>query len=266
MRMALQPIGAIGHQVEIMSALAAGMRACGDSVEFFDSRTQPKRTHFDGIAIWGWRRARQYHQQGWRVLVVERAYMLDRFSWYSLGWDGLNGRAMFPRPEDSGARWGRHFAHLMQPWRERDGYALIMGQVVHDQAVRGINFSAWAERTAQALRRSGLVARFRPHPNMPRASCRSAPLLEGTLGDALAGAAVVVTYNSNSAVDAVLAGVPAVSMDPGSMAYAVTSHDIARPIVRPDRAAWAHRMAYTQWRPEELSTGEAWSHLRSLVT
>jgi hypothetical protein len=49
-----------------------------------------------------------------------------------------------------------------------------------------------------------------------------APILDGELADALSGAAVVVTYNSNTGVDALLAGKSVTAADKGSMIWGVT--------------------------------------------
>jgi hypothetical protein len=52
-------------------------------------------------------------------------------------------------------------------------------------------------------------------------------------------------------------------MDPGSMAWDVTEHDLSRiefPI-KPDRDQWAANLAYTQWTMDEMARGWAWAHL-----
>jgi hypothetical protein len=79
----------------------------------------------------------------------------------------------------------------------------------------------------------------------------------------LKGAHAIVTFNSNAAVDAVIAGIPAFAMDQGSMAWDVTEHDLARieQPIRPDRDQWAAELAYTQWTQDEMARGWAWHHL-----
>jgi hypothetical protein len=81
-----------------------------------------------------------------------------------------------------------------------------------------------------------------------------ATLSTGTLAEDLARAAVCVTWNSNAGVEAVLAGVPTVSMCKGSMAYDVTGHVIGD-MLRLPREDWAARLAWCQWLPEEIATG-----------
>lgn len=92
---------------------------------------------------------------------------------------------------------------------------------------------------------------------------RGVDLSRGSFADDLENARLVVTFNSNSAVESVIAGVPAIAMDMGSMAWPVTAHmleDVNSP-VRCDRTQWAHDLAYTQWNLDEMRSGEAWAHL-----
>ena len=75
---------------------------------------------------------------------------------------------------------------------------------------------------------------------------------------------MVVTLNSNSGVDAALAGVPVIAFDEGSMAWPVAGHkpqDAIHP-PRPDRLRWAAELAWCQWTDREFETGECWEHLR----
>jgi len=73
-----------------------------------------------------------------------------------------------------------------------------------------------------------------------------------------------VSWNSNTGVDAVMAGVPAVVMDPGGMAWPVASHDITE-TVRPNRDRWYDRLAMCQWSMDEMVSGECWEHVREIL-
>lgn len=229
-------------------------------IEPFRSKVRTKR-----VACWGWRKGLALRQSGHDVLVMERAYLGDRFHYTALGWNGLNGRADFRNENVPSDRWERLFRPLMQPWKDGGEYVLLMGQVRGDMSLAGQDLGIWyAETAAKCAKAYGLPVMFRPHPVSVKrndAKCpRGASLINGTLEDALAGAAVVVTYNSNSATDAVMAGVPTVTCDPGAMAWAVTGHSIGE-IAKPDREDWGRRLAYCQWSPEEIQSGEAWAHI-----
>lgn len=215
--------------------------------------------------MWGIKKQRVIDFHGMdNLLVLERGYVGDRFFWTSFGWGGLNGRADFHNSGMPGDRWGKHFAECMKPWRgHHDGdYVLIMGQVPNDAAVKKhVNFMAWVDMVVRGLKRRGEKPVFRPHPMSTHLTTSQCRTIGGTLEDAFARAKWVVTFNSNSAVDAVLAGVPAVSVDRGSMAWAVTGRDPLSAPDMPPRDQWAYNLAYTQWSPEELRSGEALEHV-----
>lgn len=275
MRLAIITTGSAPHQVSTGDALERGCAVHGDSTlrlgaigEFAALLRAGEK--FDAVAIWGWRKGSQLRADGHRVLVMERAYIGDRYSWVSLGWNGLNNHAAWPAINDFGTnnRFSRHFAQYLRPWKPIGSghYALLMGQVPSDTAVRAIHFPAWAHEITRAANSLGYSVRFRPHPQMPRAFVPGARTYEGlTLDTELEGASFVITFNSNSGVDAVLAGVPTITMDKGAMAYPVTTHNLREQLVRPNRHEWLSKMAYRQWLPQEIADGSAWEHVRKVA-
>ena len=69
-----------------------------------------------------------------------------------------------------------------------------------------------------------------------------------------------VSLNSSVGVDAVLDGIPTVTMDEQAMAWDITSH--APDEVRtPDRRPWVRWLAWTQWHHEEIREGKPIKHL-----
>lgn len=209
-------------------------------------------------------------QQGQRVrglpyLVLEMGYFGDRKANVSCGFNGINGRAEFLNDRSPGDRWAKHGAE-MKPWRTDGEYVLVMGQVLGDTSLASCQqYPLWIARACQEAKVYGLPVRFRPHPKF-KGMKAPAQVLEGSLEDALAGAAGTITWNSNSAVDAVLAGVPAIVCDRGGMAYPVAAKCIGDDFIRPDRTQWAHDLAYTQWTWEELASGLAWAHLKRMFS
>jgi hypothetical protein len=223
------------------------------------------------MVIWGVRNRTAIGEQlrrGGDVCILERGYLGDRFAWASVSFGGqLNGRAEFHGVSNDGSRFSKHFGHLMQPWRRKDGYALLIGQVPGDMSLAKVNGSLdkWYAETATALTAKGYKVRFRAHPValkrgrrfiMPR----GIETMGGPLDGAMAGASLVVTYNSNTGVEAVLAGVPTVAFDCGSMAWPVTGHAVDE-VVTPDREEWAAQMAWKQWTLDEMRSGECWAHV-----
>lgn len=251
-------------------AMASGLERHGYETAIVPKGSMPPEGS-PFIVCWGWREGRRLREAGYNVLVMERGYLGDRFQWTSLGWNGLNGRATWNAPADNGERFEKHFGRLLKPWKEdRSGYALLIGQVRGDAALTDVTIDHWYLEVAAALQRNGLKVKFRPHPEAVRRGIVGTALLNsrigGTLEEALDGASCVVTYNSNTGVEAALAGVPVVAIDDGSMAWPVASHGIDQPLVTPDRSDWCRRMAWRQWSLDEITSGVAWEHVSPVLT
>lgn len=253
-------VASSAHWTALSNRMARGIERCGDTVVRFNPQQNPPPC--DAAVVWGWRLGQRFRMLGHNVLVMERGYVGDRFYWTSLGWNGLNGRAVFPEPQHA----ERKLPVAMVPWREKPGgYALIMGQVLSDMAVRNVNLLRWCKQVMTYFQERGWAVRFRPHPRASYTRLRIPASTTGSLAEDLEGAAFVVTWNSNSGVDAVMAGVPTIAMDLGSMAWEVASHTLTDPITMPDRTGWANRLAWKQWSPDELESGLAWSVVKGCM-
>lgn len=257
--MDLTIIASAPHQIRCAEAVAAGLRKTGGRATIVRGMA-PGGIHTNKVAVWGWRNGKRFAQRGHDVLVMERGYLGDRFRWYSLGWGGLNGRARFYPRLDGGERFLDHHGALVKPWRCGGDYVLLIGQMPTDVSLQGKNIEPWYQQSTRAAALAyKLPVRFRPHPQLAVYGLKSktppgAELIGGTLHEALAGAAVCVTWNSNTAVDAVLAGVPTVAMDEGSMAYPVTGHKIGDLLIC-EREYWAYRLAWCQFLLSEIAEG-----------
>lgn len=246
------------HQRNCAEAVASGLRRHGRTVHIQESTSCTTKT----VACWGWRKGKVLRDAGHEVLVMERAYLGDRYQWYSLGWNGLNGRADFRGVrDDGGARFREHFGHLMQPWRETPGkYVLLVGQVPGDASLQGRDLSSWYTVSAVTARAAyNMPVLFREHPEARKRGINRNPAYTNpskaeTLAQALADAHVVITFNSNTAVESVLAGIPTVTADEGSMARSVTAHQTSMRVA-PDRERWAAQLAWKQWTLTEIARG-----------
>jgi hypothetical protein len=275
MKTAIIVLQGADHQTSTAEALCRGMAVCNDKADVFLSVEDYRRVsnQYDAVCAWGWRKCQPLHDAGKPTLVMERAYLLDRYEWVSLGWNGLNGKARWPYPTDD-SRWRRYFYGSMKPWNSLEsttdketGYVLVLGQVPSDTACRHIHFESWVGNITSALKLKGWTVVFRPHPQAQnvRVSTQVIVSKDQTLEYDFSGAAFAVTFNSNSGVDAVMHGVPTITMDNGSMAWDVTSHDLDDPLVVPDRTIWGTAIAWKQWLPEEISDGTAWRAVRSAL-
>jgi len=256
------------HQRRTGDAVAAGVAVWGGKARV----VQGDHAQTQHVAVWGWRRGSVLRARGHDVLVMERAYLGDRYEWVSLAWNGLNRRGVFhyPDPATPESRLNAHFPGLLRPWRSDGKYALLLGQVPGDMSLYGLQINAWLRQTAELMRlKYDLPVWFRPHP-LVRERGHSEPVFQkpvisrrgATLEEDLSGAAVAVAYSSNAAVDAVLAGVPTVVTHDGAMAHPVAGHRIGDRVT-PDRSQWAARLAWSQWLPEEIAAGEAFRGFRA---
>ena len=202
-----------------------------------------------------------------KVIILETGYVNrgdEETNHYACGFGGMNGRGDFRNQNSPPDRW-RKLGVNLKPWRGISGenYVLLCGQVPWDANVEHIHMDEWIVESHKRLcRRTDRKILFRPHPRaLGRLRINGLPEHTGPI--VWDEVHAVVTYNSNTAVEAVINGVPAFVDDIGSMALPVSSrslYDIESPWY-PARERWAQDLAYTQWTPNEMRNGEAWSHL-----
>jgi len=84
----------------------------------------------------------------------------------------------------------------------------------------------------------------------------------------LQGAWATVVYNSSPAVASAIEGIPVFADDPiDCQAKDVANTEVSM-IETPDifdREKWLQKLSMCHWNFEELSSGEAWSHMRKYV-
>lgn len=231
------------YQLAHRLAAESGLKAAGHTFHYY------RPQYGDKVACWGWRTGQKWHRLGFDVLVFERGYIGDRFAWTSLAWNGLNGRGTAPVIDDGGARF-RQYHGSLKPWNPDGDYVLICGQVPGDASLQGADLNPWYISKVLEHARDRII--FRPHPlGAKRGAIQTLPGAETSsrsLDEDIAGAKLVVTYNSNSGVDAMLAGKPATCENEGSMIYGVSPED---------RQQWASRLAWRQWTIDEIESGFA---------
>lgn len=200
------------------------------------------------------------------VLVMERAYLGDRFAWLSLGWDGLNGRGNFCNAGVPDDRWRRYWRDQTVPEAPGRG-ALIIGQVHGDMATVGVDVRQWAQQVAEELDACGVPWRYRAHPEaLKRWQPQPFDSDPRPLDQALAECDSVITYNSNVGVLAAMAGKRVTVEDIGAMAYEVAGKGWQNDRSLGDRDEWGRKLSYCQWTPEETEAGEFWPTLGSIFS
>jgi hypothetical protein len=199
---------------------------------------------------------RAHRGDGSDVVVLETGYIKRGDSpshYYAAGLNGLNGRADFKNKNSPSGRF-LELGVEVKPWREAGKHVVLCGQVPWDASVDHLDYPKWLEETQRKLSTScGRKIVYKEHPCI-----EVGPPLETFLKDAWA----CVTLNSNSAVEAAIAGVPVIAMDEGSMAWGIASHHLELDNPKtPDRTQWLNDLAYSQWTPGEMQTGRVWRHL-----
>jgi hypothetical protein len=88
--------------------------------------------------------------------------------------------------------------------------------------------------------------------------------------DHLKEAYAVVAYSSGLSIDAVAEGVPVIACDEGNFAWQVAEKRLEN--INDMKLAseqqvyqWLANLAYMQWSPEEMLSGECWRHLKPTI-
>lgn len=244
-----------GHQKEKVDAFASAFDRHGIEYDFKNPRGG------DWVLVWGWRAGADYRRAGCNVIVAERGYIGDRFKYTSIGLNGLNGRATFVETPDPDRRFEPH-KHLLKQWDPHGYYVLICGQVPGDAALGGVDLNPWYRRKADEYLSKGYRVKFRPHPlgaargaiqHLGGCETDSSPLHES-----LSGAGLVITYNSNTGVDALLAGKSATCENEGALIHRWDGSES-------DRIRFLKEVCCYQWLDEEIASGQAIENLAEII-
>jgi hypothetical protein len=243
-------------------AAAAGLEAHGFAPVVGDA----KPTRFcagDVLVIWnryghrdGW--AREMERAGGRVFVMENGYVpypsgvdtlaLAEGHHTGAGWWAVGGPERW-------AGWGVE----IQPWQDMPPPWPVIIAPQRGIGPDGVAMPrGWADRTALMCRRhTTREVRVRPHPG------RHAPAVP--LAEDLAVAGVVVVWSSRVGLEALLAGVPVVSLSPHWIGRTAAWPDLAEldapPFPTAARLAMFERLAWAQWTIEEIANGCAFAGL-----
>ena len=200
---------------------------------------------------------------GRSLIMVESAFV-NRGEYHQVGWGGAAGYGDFRADRNPPLdRWYK--MGTVKPWRiVRNGHVVVMGQLPRDVQVQDVDHLKWCRDTVAYYAEQGLPVIFRPHPMVDDPMDYNVPgqyMHTGTLRQCLDAARVVVTWNSTSAVDAVIDGVPTITMDRGSFAWDVTAHNLDTFDHKPNRTAWCAKLGYAQWTAAEMKSGAVWKWL-----
>lgn len=198
------------------------------------------------------------HKGRGHFLYVDNCYLGPTGEFFRITWDDLQHDGS----GDGDPRRLEIFDAEPQPWKQGET-VLVCPPTDEWMAITGQPWSGreWLQRTTEAI--GGATRRpVKVRWKVPRDRTRNSPL-----GEDLANAWCVVTYASNVAVRALIAGVPVIATGP-SAARAVSGNDPAKveePRMDGDRARWLCVLAANQWSLSEIRSGVAWKALSATI-
>jgi hypothetical protein len=148
---------------------------------------------------------------------------------------------------------------FIKPWKKNGSRILICPPSNKVAAVFKIDNDEWIETTIKKIKKYSsrdIVIRRKPLSRSERTSDNP---IQNVLDDDVF---VLVTYNSIAATEAIMHGIPAVTLGMNA-ATAVSLNelkDIEKPIY-PSRRQWLYNLSYGQFHLEEIQSGIAWKVL-----
>jgi len=253
----------MAHHKEMAKQWEAGFKAHG-----IETRSVTGDSRGELLIAWGEAIRLKQQRNYTNILVTERAYFQDRFKFMSCGYNGLNGHADFLNKNMPSDRFNKHFNDgRVKPWNPTGDYVLLALQIPGDNSLNGVTYS-YPEIISQ-LRKRGFTVKVRQHPSRPRTlNLTGVEFLphEQPIEEQIDRSCGVVAVSSNVSVDAMLRGKPVLNFSDYSMVWdmALKSYDqlLEKQTEPANRMQWCYDMAYTQWLPEEIESGEAWEHLK----
>jgi len=208
---------------------------------------------------------------------------LDPYSHYRIGLGGFPDEGGLALAPFCRGRWAKLSERLglsaVRPYRKEGRHIMVIGQVSGDLSLRGADINDWVVNTVSELRRkTERPILVRRHPLVRDFVNDGLPERLAGMGvkiddparpfeESLKGAWSVVTYSAGAAVDALMAGVPAISISPTSFAWDVTDHtlDSALDPTLYERGPWLEKLAAAHWCADEIACGDVWKPLLKAI-
>lgn len=149
----------------------------------------------------------------------------------------------------------KQFGHQIRPWQTGGRHVVLCPNSPVYHQFHGMPADQWiAKVTAELRAATDREIRVRWKTT------------ERPLAEDLVGAWAVVVYSSASAIFALMAGVPVITLAPWAATARMgrtSAADIERPLFPEDREAFVNVLASNQWTLDEMTRGDAWRWLRA---
>lgn len=258
----------------IADAAYIGLRSIGDSPRISDTAgyrgVRADYAVFYGLSCRLDEIFEDYRNQA-AAIYVDLGFWRRRINtrydgYHKMSVNALNPTEYFMRREHCPSRF-KELGLEVAPWRQpMKGSILLAGMSEKAALARGLTPHAW-EREALATIREHTD---RPVTYRPKPSCRRSYAISGAQFDKgvplpkiLAETAAVVTRQSNTAIDALLAGVP-VFCEQG-VASVLGCDDLTQiesPWYPDNRQKWLENVAWCQFTTAEIATGLPFRHFK----
>lgn len=238
----------------IRDAMVQGVRAAGD---------MPVRGLRADVAVaYGWKN-RAHYARFPSFVYADLGYW-QREAYYRFAVNGWSPERYVRagRPSDRFERLGL----TIKPWRAGGREIIVAGCTQKAASDHGLEYQAWEASAIQCLQGCGRPVVYRPKPNDQNATpFEGVEMDRRPISEALATAYAVVTHHSNTAIDALLAGIPVHCETGAAAALSVPLDQIADAPLLDGREQFLHDVAWLQWTVDEMRSGEAWAYLRTLL-
>ena len=250
--------------------------------------TNDKRPEVDVVVIWsvllhmyGRKPIYDYYKDKAKIVVIEVGGLIRNQTW-RIGIGGINSEADFANQDIDHVDDSRvkKLGLSLKPWNEMGsaGPIIICLQNTKSEAWTAGPVEAWLQDTLDHVRsqshRPILVRQHPRHRSNIKLLLTKYPNVKEdipyfTSGDIvdfdkrLESAYCVINYNSNPAIEAIMAGVP-VMVHESSLCYEVgnmLNGDINM-LKHPDRQHWLNKLSYIEWFVDEIKLGIPWRRLR----
>lgn len=232
----------------------------------------PKRDVCVGYAA---RQLEAFKKLGEDIAVLELGYIrdpVDERKWISYAWNGLNGYADVINKQCPSDRKEKYFNNILKPENTNGEIILILTQVYHDQSLdkygrENINYDKLI-RDIRKVTTAPIFIKHHPkewNPGIYNITEKVSYIDKHTpLEYIFPLCKATVSINSNSSVDSLIAGVPTITLDKGSMASSIAESNIdnINNIKLPGRDNWLNNLCYSQWLIEEAASGDVWDYMK----
>lgn len=220
----------------------------------------------------------RYQQDKIQNIILERGF-INRRHYFMVGLNGLNGRAKFYNKNSPPDRWYKLKCGLGE-WKipNKINTVLFTSQVPDDSSVQHIDYIRWIKETITELlnRNKKIIFRYHPDVLISKANSHS---FRWTIVKRLRAAIdsfkseieisnrnlykdfqrsdILLTFNSNTSVDATIWGLPNICFDEGSMVYNYCGGGFTKLESPPifNRRQWMCNICYSQWNLFEFKHG-----------